>query len=142
MTPQDRERVVAEAMTWLNTPYHPHGRIKGAGVDCVMLLIEVYAACGLIPAVDPGRYAQDWYMHRSEELYLGGVERFADPVDAPEKGDVALFQFGRCISHGAIVVGWPVVIHAFSEQRKVVLSDVSKSDYLKRRLRGFYSVKA
>jgi cell wall-associated NlpC family hydrolase len=31
----------------------------------------------------------------------------------PQPGDVALFRFGRCFSHGAIVVDWPVVIHAW-----------------------------
>ena len=25
---------VAEALTWLGTPYHHQGRVKGVGVDC------------------------------------------------------------------------------------------------------------
>ena len=36
-----RQRVVAEAETWLRTPYHHMGRIKGGGIDCPTLLAEV-----------------------------------------------------------------------------------------------------
>lgn len=141
MTPEQQHAVIAEAMTWLNTPYHPHGRVKGAGVDCVQLLIQVYAACGLIAPLDPGSYAQDWFLHRGEELYLEGVRRHAMPVAAPAPGDIALFNFGRCVSHGAIVVAWPTVIHAYREQHKVVLTDVGRNAYLAGRLHGFYTLK-
>lgn len=36
-------QAVAEAITWLGTPYHHQGRVKGVGVDCGTLLCEVYA---------------------------------------------------------------------------------------------------
>lgn len=39
---------VAEAMTWLGTPYHHQGRVKGVGVDCATLLCEVYKEVGLM----------------------------------------------------------------------------------------------
>jgi cell wall-associated NlpC family hydrolase len=113
---EQRARVVAEAKSWLRTPYHHRGRIKGAGVDCGMLLIEVFAAAGVIEDFDPGYYPHDWHLHRSEERYLGWVERHAHRVDVPLPGDVLLFKFGRCISHGAIVVEWPTVIHAYLRQ--------------------------
>jgi cell wall-associated NlpC family hydrolase len=143
MTPQDRQNVVSEAITWLNTPYHHQANLKGVGVDCVMLMIEVYKACGLMTdAVDPRPYSYDWHMHRSEEVYLGGVEQLAEPVATPAPGDIALFQFGRCVSHGAIVIEWPLVVHAFIEHGAVVLTDISKSAALTSRLRGFYSLKA
>lgn len=142
MTPQDRQNVVSEAITWLNTPYHHQAALKGVGVDCVMLMIEVYRKCGLVSVdVDPRPYAHDWHMHRSEEVYLGGVELLAAPVDVPQPGDIALFQFGRCVSHGAIVTQWPMVIHAYIEHGAVVLTDISKSAALTSRLRGFFSLK-
>lgn len=142
MTPQDREIVVSEAISWLNTPYHHQGAIKGVGVDCVMLMIEVYRACGLVPdSVDPRPYPHDWHMHRGEEIYLGGVEQLAVAVDEPQPGDIALFQFGRCVSHGAIVIKWPLVAHAYIEHGAVVLTDISKSAALTSRLRGFYTLK-
>ncbi len=33
--------VVRTARTWLGTPYHHQGRLKGVGVDCAGLLIGV-----------------------------------------------------------------------------------------------------
>ncbi len=37
---------VQEALTWLGTPYHHQGRIKGVGVDCGTLICEVYEKVG------------------------------------------------------------------------------------------------
>ena len=39
---------------------------------------------------------------------------YAHEVEAPEPGDVALFKFGRCFSHSAIVTDWPLMIHAWN----------------------------
>lgn len=44
-----REQVVAEALSWLGTPYHHGARLKGIGVDCAGLLIGVSKALGLKP---------------------------------------------------------------------------------------------
>jgi hypothetical protein len=33
--------VVEKARTWLNTPFHPQGRIKGIGCDCLGLILGV-----------------------------------------------------------------------------------------------------
>ena len=30
-----------------------------------------------------------------------------------QSGDIALFQFGRCISHGAMIIDYPLLIHAY-----------------------------
>lgn len=110
----DRERVVEAAESWLNTPFHHRARIKGAGVDCLMLLAEVYEAVGLIPHVEVEHYPPDWHMHRDAERYLAGMMRYAREIDGPpEPGDAAVFKFGRVHSHGAIVTRWPRVIHAY-----------------------------
>jgi len=108
-----RAAVVAEARTWLATPYHHAAAVKGAGVDCAFLLISVFHACGLLPAIDPRPYPHDWHLHRDDERFMGWVEQYADPVADPLPGDIALYQFGRCVSHGALVVEWPMVIHAY-----------------------------
>jgi NlpC/P60 family putative phage cell wall peptidase len=133
-----RQEVVQEARAWLGTPYHHQGRVKGAGVDCAMLLIEVFRACGLIPDVDPKPYPPDWHLHRDEERYLGWVKQYARPVEVPQPGDIALFQFGRCVSHGAIVLEWPTVVHSYLRDG-CILADATAAP-LGGRLRGFYSI--
>jgi cell wall-associated NlpC family hydrolase len=141
MDPEKRAEVVAEALTWLRTPYHHQGRIKGAGVDCAMIMTAVYHAVGLIPDIDPRPYPNDWHMHRDAERYLGWVEQYCVPTETPLPGDIATFQYGRCVSHGAIVIEWPIVLHAYMSQGMVVLSDVSVSEELTDRLRGIYTHK-
>jgi cell wall-associated NlpC family hydrolase len=112
--------VVAEALTWINTPYHYHARVKGVGVDCAQLLCAVYEACGLVPHIDPGNYAHDWHLHRGEEVFIGWLERVgAREVLAPDRpvpGDVVLFKYGRAYSHGGILPesqGELTVVHAY-----------------------------
>lgn len=103
MTDSTQDRIVAEAQRWIGTPYRHSADVFGLGVDCAMLLVRVFCDLGLVPSFDPRPYATDWHLHRSEEKYLGGVMRYAAKVDEPRPGDVALFKFGRCLSHGGIV---------------------------------------
>jgi NlpC/P60 family putative phage cell wall peptidase len=144
MTPVQQELVLAEATSWLGTPYHHAQCVKGAGVDCAMILTDVYHKAGLIPLIDPRPYPPDWHLHRSAERYLGWVEQYADEIDENEAapGDLVLFRFGRCVSHGAIVMSWPMVLHAYRPEHEVVLTDVGRSVYLTSRLSGFYRVRS
>ncbi len=122
MSGVERARVVEEAKSWLGTPYHPHARLKGVGVDCAMLPAEVYHAAGMIPHLEVETYPVDWHLHRDEERYLARVLGYAHEVPCSQPGDLVLYQWGRCFAHGAIVVWWPLVIHAFIGQG-VVLAD-------------------
>jgi len=108
-----RTAIVTEARAWLGTPYHHMAKVKGQGVDCLTLLIGVYENVGLIPATSVEYYPIDWNLHRDAERYREGVRRFAHEIPGPPlPGDVVLWKFGRCFSHGAIVIEWPQVIHA------------------------------
>lgn len=121
-----RRDVVDEAKSWLRTPYHHRAHLRGVGVDCAWLLIEVYSAVGLIEWFDPGDYPMDWMMHRDEERYLHWVEKHGRRVEAPQPGDIAVWQFGRTFSHGAIVVDWPTVIHAYRQDGMVSYGDATQ----------------
>jgi cell wall-associated NlpC family hydrolase len=125
---EGRAVVVREAIGWLGTPYHHRAKLKGIGVDCAQLVLAVYAAAGLIEDFDTGDYPHDWHLHRDVERYLGQVARFAGeiPVEAAGPGDVLLFKFGRCFSHGAIVTRGPQVVHAVRTARAVVLGDLDR----------------
>lgn len=132
-----RQQVVAEAETWLRTPYHHMGRIKGGGTDCLMLLAEVYAAVGVIPHVDVAFYPPDWNLHRDAERYLQGLMRYAREIGGPPRsGDVAVFKFGRCFAHGAIVLSWPRLIHAWCDAG-VVFADANQPPLIDREVRFF-----
>ena len=65
-----REKVVAEAKSWIGTPYHNCADVKGVGCDCGMLLVRVFVDLGIVEPFDPRPYAHDWHLHRGEERYL------------------------------------------------------------------------
>ena len=118
------DRVVAEAMTWLRTPYHHAADIKGVGVDCAMILLRVYQAVGVVPAdVDPRPYPPDWFLHRDEPRFLSWVTVYAEKVEKGERGDVAMFNFGRHAAHGAIIVDDELLLHAWMPAGNVELCE-------------------
>ena len=124
-----RAAVVKEACAWLRTPYRHQADIKGAGCDCGMLLVRVFVDTGMVPAFDPRPYSNDWYLHRSEEKYLGFVfDRIAE-VEQPLFGDVVVFRHGRTFSHGGVVVAWPMIVHASAPSGCVLLEDIQKSPF-------------
>jgi len=134
MSDARRAAVVAEAESWLGTPFHHAARVKGApgpgreagGVDCLMLLAEIYERAGVMGHVEVPFYVPDWHMHRDAERYLEGLTQYAREIPGPPlPGDVALFRFGRTFSHGAVVVAWPRLIHAYWAARAVVWGDAT-----------------
>jgi cell wall-associated NlpC family hydrolase len=142
VTPAEgRAAVVAEAKTWLGTPWIHQARDKGYGVDCGQLLAAVFEAVGLVEPVPIAPYSQDWALHRSEPIMQNIVERYAVKTDGdPLPGDVVLFQFGRSLSHGGIVLLWPLIVHAYLNERAVVVGDVSTNPDLLERLAGRWTV--
>ncbi len=134
-----RDDIVAHARAWLRTPFHHQGRVKGVGVDCLQFLIAVNQESGLLPEVQYEHYPRDWHFHQDEERYLNAVSRYARRVEIPLPGDFALFKFGRCVSHAAIVIDWPLCIHAYVGQG-VVEVDGESSAELSGRLHSFWSM--
>jgi cell wall-associated NlpC family hydrolase len=119
-----RAAVVAEARTWIGTPYHNCADIKGVGVDCGMLLARVFVDLGLVEPFDPRPYAHDWHLHRSEEKYLDALLARAKEVETPLPGDVMMFRVGRCYSHGGIVTRLdPLTIVHASCPAQIVLEE-------------------
>lgn len=110
----ERAKVLEIAKSYLKTKYHHMGRVKQGGVDCLTLLACVFEEAELVPKIEIPYYPQDWHLHRSEERYLKGLLNFTIEVKTPKPADIVLWKFGRCYSHGAIVVEWPLVIHAYT----------------------------
>jgi NlpC/P60 family putative phage cell wall peptidase len=138
---EQRAAVVAEARTWVKTPYHTNAGIKGVGCDCGMLLVRVFVDIGLVEPFDPRPYPKDWHLHRSEERFLAIVSRFAHEIAAPKPGDLIVFKYGRCYSHGAIVTQIdPIrVVHAFLSARMVIEEELSQNIQLKNAKPRFFS---
>lgn len=127
MTPEWRQKACAEALLWVDTPYHHEAAVRGllGGVDCAMLPLCVYSTTGLIPFLDPRPYPADWHLHQVGERYREHVEQWATRIEGPPlPADFVLLRYGsvtkRPHNHGAIVIDWPRVVHAVRMEKKVV----------------------
>lgn len=136
-----RSAIVSAARSWLGTPYHHAADVKGAGVDCAMILVRVYVDLGLVEPFDPRPYTKDWFLHRDDERYMGHLLARAREVAEPQPGDVMLFKIGRCFAHGGIVTSAAplTIIHAFAPARCVVEDEIHRSPELAARPHKFFS---
>ncbi len=139
-----RARIVAEARRWVGTPYHSCADVHGIGVDCGMLLVRVFVDAGLIPAFDPRPYPEDWHLHRSGERYLGLVSKHCEEVLEPQPGDIVVFRYGRCFSHGGVVTNLDPItlVHAFQPYGVVFEEEMERNLQLvePRRPRRYFSL--
>lgn len=110
----ERKAVLTELVSWMDTPFHHGARVKGAGVDCAQLAIAAYLAAGLIPEIEVGYYAPDWFLHSGRECILELLQTFMVPTASIQSADIVAFRYGRAaVGHLAIVTIWPTVIHAY-----------------------------
>jgi NlpC/P60 family putative phage cell wall peptidase len=106
------ERVVAEALTWLGTPYRHQASLKGVGCDCLGLVRGVWRALyGVEPEAMPA-YTPDWAEARGQETLAAAAARHmaAIAIDAAGAGDVLLFRWRANLpaKHAAIIVSGDV----------------------------------
>lgn len=136
-----RAAVIAEARTWLHTPWRHMANIKGQAVDCAMFLAEVFINAGVIERFDPRPYPRAWFMHHSKERFLEWVvERLGGtevPVADARPGDLMMYHIGLCYSHGAILVEPRMVIHSYYKNGKVIYTETFDPDLATHRPRAF-----
>lgn len=122
-----RAQIVAEARTWLWTPFVHRGMVKGDGVDCAMLCYAVYRSCGLMDGPPPRDYAPDWFQHREDQWLLdellthGMVEVNRDPWP----GDIVIYKVAKVFAHCVIATDWPRVVEAWPGLQYVAEIDIS-----------------
>lgn len=118
-----RESIVAEALSWILTPYRTGACVKGCGADCASFILGVFRALGMMHDEVLGSYASDVWAHTDDErLYLYRLRRYAKrmiesvglPTIHPLPGDVVLTRGAgsKVYNHGGIVIAWPRIVHA------------------------------
>lgn len=121
-----RNDICAEALTWRGTPWRHRSCVKGphGGVDCVRLAEGVSKALGLL---DTGWevpfYTAQWHLHQNEEMLRGILDTLGLSARLPRErqpGDLLGFQYGRVMSHLAILVSPSHVVHAVRDEGRVV----------------------
>lgn len=131
MTGQEiRDKIIKEAVSWIGTPWHHEGRVKGAGVDCGLFILEVFERCGLVPHIDVPHYGLDFMRHSNEEWFLNYILTYAGELGPDVEhlpGDVIMYKVGKLYAHGAIVKEWPVIIHSSRPCRGVCYENFNNS---------------
>ena len=112
---------------WVDTPFRPHCAVPGrfGGVDCVRLVGELMAECGVIPPVNPDElphYDLDWSAHNDNSPLEEWIEEFLDrigleheridgPVSEGKPGDVLVFSPGRSVYHLGVLLERGAFVH-------------------------------
>lgn len=109
-----RDSVVAEALSWLGTPYVHQASVKGAGCDCLGLVRGVWRALHGAEPEAPPDYAPDW-AEAGEERLLQASRRWLVAKNSIEPGDVLLFRMaeGAAVRHAAILTDPSRMVHAY-----------------------------
>lgn len=110
------EKIIAEARTWIGTPYLHQASRKGAGCDCLGFLRGVWReVIGEEPELPPP-YSADWAEASKKETLAEAARRHLDEIalDAIEPGDILLFRWRERMpaKHCAILVRENRMIHA------------------------------
>ena len=118
-----RADVVAEARTWLATPFHHQARLKGVGVDCAGLCIGVARALGLI---DPAWDVHGYDRNPDGRTLMAACLEQMDPTDQADMqpGDVLMVRFDTHPQHlgllGDYRHGGLSIIHASGNEGRVI----------------------
>lgn len=112
---------LAEARLWLGTPYCHQARCRGAGCDCLGLILGIWRALyGSLPA-EPPPYSPDWAEAGQGEALLQAAQLWLvpKPLAALVPGDVLLFRIrdsgpARHLGLCSAVQPAPGFIHAYS----------------------------
>lgn len=115
--PLTRALIVAEARSWVGTPYRHRASLKGHGADCLGLVRGVWRAL-IGPEPEPlAPYAPDWAeAGQRETLALTAARHLrAVPVADAQPGDVLLFRFRAHLpaKHIAFLADNARIVHAY-----------------------------
>jgi NlpC/P60 family putative phage cell wall peptidase len=129
-----REQFVAEARSWIGTPYQHQGRLKGIACDCIGLVICTAQALGLTRE-NPIDYGK-----RPDGRLRFSLEQHVEPIPTSEAqaADILLFQWNAVPLHVAIMTDGEHMIHAYLPNRKVVESRIDER--IRRQLEAAYHV--
>lgn len=126
-----RTAFIAEALSWIGTPFADKCRIKGRNgcADCVNLPAEAAFGIGLLPRVEIPDYPPRWMLRKSEPEWLLdfltdmlGMQETADP----KPGDLHAYQFGWKFSHLAIRSSPSEIVHAYAATHMVIVSRIDE----------------
>ena len=115
-----RERALAEAMSWIGTPYQHQASVRGVGCDCLGLVRGVWRALYGDEPEAVGPYRADWAEVTGQERLLAAAQRWLVeiPMETAQPGDVLLFRMSpeAAVKHCGLISHdgqTPRIVHAY-----------------------------
>lgn len=107
--------VLRIARDWIDTPYQHQASVKGAGCDCLGLVRGIWRSLYGTEPETPPNYTPDWAEKTGRETLLQAAERWLDPADRAQPGDVLFFRMkpGSPCKHVGILAPNDRLIHAY-----------------------------
>jgi len=135
-----RSQIVAEARSWIGTPYRHQASLKGIGCDCLGLIRGVWReVVGREPEAPPP-YSPDWAEASGRETLADAALRHLVPVpcDAARVGDIVLFRWRDTLpaKHAAILTAPDMMLHAHDG---AAVAEVALTPWWRRRLAFAFS---
>ncbi|CAL8981435.1 hypothetical protein RHODGE_RHODGE_04387 [Rhodoplanes serenus] len=136
----ERATIVAEARSWIGTPYRHQASVKGVGCDCLGLVRGIWRALhGDEPEPLPA-YTPDWAEATGRDTLLAAAGRHLITIapDTARPGDVLLFRWraGLPSKHAAIVTAPDLMVHAHDGAR---VAEVVIAPWWRRRIAGAFA---
>jgi NlpC/P60 family putative phage cell wall peptidase len=129
------DAIVAEARSWIGTPYRHQASLKGVGCDCLGLVRGVWRAFHAGEPEPMPAYAPDWAEATGAEALAEAARRHLVEIDRDQfaPGDVLLFRWrnGYPAKHAAIVTAPARMVHAHDG---CAVTEVAIAPWWRRRL--------
>ena len=130
-----REDLVAEARSWIGTPYRHQACTKGAGADCLGLVRGIWRALHGEEPEKPAAYSPNWAEECGEETLRDAARRHLIEIDKAvvEAGDIVLIRIKERApaKHAAVMSGPATIIHAYDRH---AVAECSLPDAWRRRI--------
>lgn len=139
---EERAAVIAAARSFVGTPYHSNGQIKGVGVDCATLIAMVFSEAKVRPPMKVEPYSDQWHLHSDVPLYEMAIgDQGGRRVQDPKPADLALYFQGKQFAHGAIITEVrPLrIVHAYAPGRRVLEGFESEFGLIAKADKKFFS---
>jgi NlpC/P60 family putative phage cell wall peptidase len=135
MTSLSPAAIVAEARSWIGTPYRHQASLKGVGCDCLGLVRGIWRAFYGDEPERAGAYTPDWAEASGMEQLADAALRHLVPIDRAQfaPGDVLLFRWrlGLPAKHAAIATSADTMVHAHDG---AAVAEVAIAPWWRRRL--------
>lgn len=128
-------KIVKEALTWLDTPWQSNQACKGVGVDCIRLILQIYQNVG----VNTGK-RYNYYRTPVGNSLVNHIDSIPATSESNnlEVGCLLIFYIAKVPHHTGIYLGDGKFIHASQVSKKVVVATLG--DKWKKRIAKIYKV--